>query len=68
MLDVRGATGLDRAYRNGFERINVRFRIAGDAPAEKLAEIVERAKTRSAVLDIVPNGVPVQVTAEVGGR
>ena len=68
MLDVRGATGLDTAYRNGFERIEVRFRIAGDAPPEKLAEIVERAKARSAVLDIVANPVPVQVTAEVGGR
>ena len=68
VLDARGATGLDTAYRNGFERIDVRFRIAGDAPPEKLQEIVERAKARSVVLDIVTNPVPVEVEAEVGGR
>ena len=65
VLDVRGATGLDDAYRNGFERIDVRFSIKGDAPREKLEEIVERAKARSAVYDIVTNPVPVHLTAEV---
>ena len=54
-----------RRYRNGFERIDVRFSIKGDAPREKLEEIVERAKARSAVYDIVTNPVPVHLTAEV---
>src|SRR3954452_24640331 len=36
VLDARGATGLDAAYRNGFERIEVAYSIRGDAPAEKL--------------------------------
>src|SRR3954463_1334953 len=40
VLDARGATGLDDSYRNGFERIEVGFTIRGDAPAEKLQEIV----------------------------
>jgi uncharacterized OsmC-like protein len=66
VLDARGATGLDPAYRNGFERIRVSFSIKGDAPPEKLAEIVERAKARSVVYDIVSNPVPVDVAAEVG--
>ena len=65
MLDARGATGLDDEYRNGFERISVTFSIRGDAPREKLQEIVERAKARSVVYDIVSNAVPVDVTAEV---
>jgi uncharacterized OsmC-like protein len=65
VLDARGATGLDTAYRNGFERIDVRFRIEGDAPREQLEEIVERAKARSVVYDIVANPVPVHVSAEV---
>jgi uncharacterized OsmC-like protein len=58
-MDVRGALGLDDDYRNGFEQISISFRIAGDAPAEKLREIVERAHKRSAVFDMVTNGVPV---------
>ena len=65
VLDARGATGLDKDYRNGFERVSVHFSIAGDAPREKLEEIVERAKARSVVYDIVSNPTPVDVTAEV---
>jgi uncharacterized OsmC-like protein len=64
-LDARGATGLDDAVRNGFQHIEVSFSIKGDASPEKLQEIVERAKARSVVYDIVSNPVPVDVTAEV---
>ena len=60
-MDVRGALGVDREPRNGFERIGVSFRVTGDAPEEKLREVVERAKKRSAVYDMVTNGVPVAV-------
>jgi uncharacterized OsmC-like protein len=60
-MDVRGALGVDREPRNGFERIAISFRVTGDAPEEKLREVVERAKKRSAVYDMVTNGVPVAV-------
>ena len=60
-MDVRGALGVDDEPRNGFERISVSFRIAGNAPEEKLREVVERAQKRSAVYDMVTNGVPVAV-------
>jgi uncharacterized OsmC-like protein len=60
-MDARGAFGLDDDCRNGFERIRVSFRLEGDAPEEKLREVVERATRRSAVLDMVTNGVPVEV-------
>ena len=66
VLDARGATGLDDDYRNGFEHVTVSFSIKGDAPPEKLQEIVERAKARSVVYDIVSNPVRVDVRAEVG--
>jgi uncharacterized OsmC-like protein len=62
-MDVQGALGLSDDYRNGFERIRVTFRVKGDAPPEKLQEIVTRAQKRSAVFDMVTNGVPVQVEA-----
>src|SRR3954447_21725212 len=60
-MDVRGALGVDDEPRNGFERIGVSFRVTGDAPADKLREVVERAAKRSAVYDMVTNGVPVAV-------
>src|SRR6476659_2824103 len=60
-MDVRGALGVDDEPRNGFERIAVAFRITGNAPEEKLREVVERAQKRSAVYDMVTNGVPVAV-------
>jgi len=60
-IDVRGCLGIDDGYRNGFEQIRVSFRVKGDAPAEKLKEVVARAQLRSAVFDMVTNGVPVSV-------
>ena len=63
-MDVRGALGVDEEPRNGFERIGVSFKVAGNAPEEKLREVVERAKARSAVYDMVTNGVPVAVEVE----
>jgi uncharacterized OsmC-like protein len=61
-MDVRGALGVSDEVRNGFDRISVSFRVTGEAPEEKLREVVERAKARSAVFDMVTNPVPVEVT------
>ena len=60
-MDVRGALGVDDKPRNGFERIGVSFHVTGNALEEKLREVVERAQKRSAVYDMVTNGVPVAV-------
>ena len=60
-MDVRGALGVDDEPRNGFEHIGVSFRVAGNAPEEKLREVVARAQARSAVFDMVSNGVPVEI-------
>ena len=65
-MDVRGALGVDPGPRNGFERIGVAFRVTGEAPPEKLREVVERAKARSAVYDMVTNGVPVAIDVATG--
>jgi uncharacterized OsmC-like protein len=58
-MDVQGTLGLSDEYRNGFEQIRISFRVKGDAPSEKLREVVARAAQRSAVFDMVTNGVPV---------
>ena len=42
------------------------FKVKGDAPAEKLRDIVARAQARSAVFDMVTNGVPVEVGVVTG--
>ena len=60
-MNVRSALGISDEPRNGFERIGVSFRVTGNAPEEKLREVVERAQKRSAVYDMVTNGVPVAV-------
>ncbi|WP_211262407.1 OsmC family protein [Nitriliruptor alkaliphilus] len=62
-LDVRGALGIDDEVRNGFQAVRVRFTVEGDAPEEKLRELVARAQARSVVFDTFNN--PVDVTVEV---
>jgi uncharacterized OsmC-like protein len=64
-MDVQGALGLSVDHRNGFEQIRVSFVVEGDAPEDKLRQVVERAKARSAVFDMVTNGVPVAVDVAV---
>jgi uncharacterized OsmC-like protein len=61
-IDLQGILGLSNTVRNGYQQIRVRFEIAGDAPAEKLREIVEQARARSAVYDVLTHGVPVDVS------
>lgn len=63
-IDLRGALGLSDEVRNGFQHIRVTFRVDGDAPEEKLRELVERATQRSAVFDMVTRGVAVSVEAD----
>jgi uncharacterized OsmC-like protein len=63
-MDVRGALGLSDEVRNGFSRIRVGFTVKGDAPQEKLREVVERAKARSVVFDMVAHGVPIEVSVD----
>jgi len=60
-IDLRGILGLSDEVRNGFEQVRVRFTISGDAPEETLREIVERSRARSAVFDIITNGIPVNI-------
>ena len=61
-IDLRGLLGISADVRNGYERIHITLDIAGDAPPEKLREIVEQSRSRSAVFDVLTNGVPVDVS------
>jgi uncharacterized OsmC-like protein len=61
-IDLRGILGLSDTVRNGYQQIRISFDIAGDAPPAKLREIVEQGRARSAVYDVLTNGVPVEVS------
>ena len=61
-IDLLGILGLSDQVRNGYEKIRVSFEIKGDAPPEKLRQIVEQSRARSAVYDVLRNGVPVEIT------
>lgn len=60
-IDLRGILGLDPGVRNGFHGIRVTFHVKGAAEAEKLAALVRQSQGRSAVYDVITNGVPVKV-------
>ena len=60
-IDLRGILGLDPEVRNGFEGIRVTFDVKGAADAEKLAALVDQSRSRSAVYDVLTNGVPVSI-------
>ena len=64
-IDLNGIFGLSDQVRNGYQRIRASFTIAGDAPAEKLRAIVEQSQARSAVYDVLTNGVPVDITINI---
>jgi uncharacterized OsmC-like protein len=60
-IDLLGIFGMSDTVRNGYQAIRATFRVKGDAPEEKLRELVEQARARSAVFDVLSNGVPVEI-------
>jgi uncharacterized OsmC-like protein len=63
-IDLNGILGLDPEVRNGYQQLTVRFTVKGDAPAHKLRELVEQSRARSAVFDVITNGVPVTIEVD----
>ena len=63
-IDLLGILGLSDQVRNGYQQIRVGFTLRGDDP-DKLRSVVEQSRQRSAVFDIVTNGVPVSVDVDV---
>jgi len=64
-IDLNGILGLSNDVRNGYERIRISFTLRGDDP-EKLAKVVEQSRKRSAVFDVLTNGVPVDISVDAG--
>lgn len=60
-IDLQGILGLNKNVRNGFSDIRVSFKIKADATEEMIRTIVEQSIARSAVFDVITNGVSVDV-------
>ena len=58
-IDLRGILGLSKDVRNGYQGIRVSFEIEGDASRADLEQIITQSRDRSAVFDVLTNGVPV---------
>jgi uncharacterized OsmC-like protein len=67
-INLLGILGLGEAVgqpvRNGYQGIRLSFRIKGDAPEATLRALVEQSRARSAVYDVLTNGVPVEIVVE----
>ena len=59
-IDLLGILGLSDDVRNGYQQIKISFKLRGDDP-EKLRTVVEQSRRRSAVFDVLTNGVPVSI-------
>ena len=64
-IDLLGILGLSDQVRNGYQQIRVGFTVRGDDPG-KLRSVVEQSRQRSAVFNIVTNGVPVSIDVDAG--
>lgn len=64
--DMRGLLGISDDVRNGYQGIRLNLKVKGDASAEKLRQVVEQSRARSAVYDVLTNGVPVSIEVEAG--
>jgi uncharacterized OsmC-like protein len=64
-IDLLGILGLSDDVRNGYQQIKVSFKLRGDDP-DKLRQVVEQSRRRSAVYDVVTNGVPVAIEVDAG--
>ena len=65
-INLLGILGLSEEVRNGYEEIRISFKIKGNAPEEKLRQIVEQSRDRSAVYDVLTNGTRVAIDVSVG--
>ncbi len=63
---MRGLLGISDDVRNGYSGVRLSFKVKGDADAEKLRQVVAQSTARSAVYDVLTNGVPVSIEVDAG--
>jgi uncharacterized OsmC-like protein len=60
-MDIQGILGIDSDVRNGYDNINVTFKIDADASKKEIEALVAQSQKRSAVFDVVTNPTNVSV-------
>lgn len=63
-LDLHGFLGMSESVRAGYQKIQMKFRIEGDASREELVDLVQSVKHLSPVYDVVSKSVPIAVIVE----
>ncbi len=63
-IDLRGFLGLDENIRNGFQNIDMKFRIKAEGSEEEVRDLCRLGPKFSPVFDSVTKGVPVAVACE----
>jgi uncharacterized OsmC-like protein len=63
-IDLHGFLDLDERVRNGYQGIQVKFRIKANVPDAQLDELARLGSGHSPVFDSLTRGVPISVTAE----
>jgi uncharacterized OsmC-like protein len=61
-MDLRGFLAVDDTVRPGFSALRIMVHMVSAAPAEALDGLGQAANAHCPLLDIVTNGVPVEVT------
>jgi uncharacterized OsmC-like protein len=63
-IDIQGLLGMSDKVRPGYKSINIKLKVKGDAPREKLEELVVLAERLSPVADVVSHGTPLKVSLD----
>ena len=60
-LDLRGLLHLDENIRPGYEQIRMKYFVESDAPRDQIEDLLQYARRRSPVHDVITNPVSVKV-------
>jgi uncharacterized OsmC-like protein len=63
-LDLHGFLGMDEKIRSGYNDIKVTMKVEGDLSKEQIQEMIQVAKDRSPVYDMVTRSVPVAIEVQ----
>ena len=65
-IDLQGILGLSSEVRNGYQQVRVHFTVDADADEATIQALVAQSQARSAVFDVLTNGVPVSIEVNAG--
>lgn len=61
-LDTSKFAGQDMSIRAGYQEIDIHIQVKSDAPADKIAALLQAVETRCPVSDNITNATPVSIS------